>query len=56
MNGQTLFHKALPATARGPASTTAVDWHLIVTDMECDFALTRNYCLKVSIHKNQLNS
>ena len=26
--GQILYHKALPATARGPTSTTAADWHL----------------------------
>ena len=26
-DGQTLFHRILPATARGLTRTTAVDWH-----------------------------
>ena len=29
-DGQTLFHRFLPATARVAISTTAVDWHLKV--------------------------
>ena len=32
--GQTLFHRILLATARGLASTTAVEWHLKVKDIE----------------------
>ena len=29
-DGQTLFYRTILATARGPTSTTAVDWHLKV--------------------------
>ena len=32
MDGQTLFHKTIPATSRGPTNTIAVDWHLKVRD------------------------
>ena len=46
---QTLFHRILPATARGLTSTTAVDWHFKVKDMEYDVSLTKNYC--ITIHK-----
>ena len=40
-NEQTLFYRALLATARGPTSTIAVDWHLKVKDIECDVSLTK---------------
>ena len=50
-DGQTLFHRTLSATARGPTSTTAVDWHLKVKDIVYDVGLTKNYCLTVSIQK-----
>ena len=33
-DGQTLFHRILPATPRSLTSTTAVDWHLKVRDIE----------------------
>ena len=46
---QTLFHTILLATAAGLASTTAVDWHLEVKDIEYDIGLTKNYCLTVSM-------
>ena len=41
----------LPATARGPTSTTAVDWHFKVKDIEYNVSLTKNYCLTVSMQK-----
>ena len=53
-DGQTLFHRILPATARGLASTTAVDWYLKVKNKKCNVGLTKNY--SISQHsKNQLN-
>ena len=39
----------------GPTSTTAVHWHLKIEDVGCDVSLTKNYCLTVSMQKNQLN-
>ena len=33
-DGQTLFHSILPATPGGLTSTTTVDWHLKVRDIE----------------------
>ena len=45
-DGQTLFHRILPATARGLTSKTAVNWHLKVTA-----GLTKTYCLTVSMPK-----
>ena len=48
---QTLFHRILPATARGLTSTTPVDWHLKVEDKKCDVGLIKNYCLTVSKQK-----
>ena len=46
----------LPATARGPRSTNAADWHLKVKDIEHDVSQTKNYCLTVGMQKNQLHS
>ena len=48
---QTLFHRTLLATARGPTSTTAVDWHLTAKDIEDNVELTKNYCLTVNMQK-----
>ena len=48
---ETLLHRTLPATTRGPTSTTAVDWHLEVKDIEYDVDLTKNYCITVSMQK-----
>ena len=48
---QILFHRTLLATARGPTSTTAIDWHLKVNNVECDVSLTKNYCITVSMQK-----
>ena len=52
---QTLFHRTLLVTARGPTSTTAEDWHLKVRDIEYNVSLTKNYYLTVSMQK-KLNS
>ena len=46
-DGQTLFHGILPATARGLASKTAINWHLKVKNV----GLTNNYCITVSMQK-----
>ena len=40
-DGQTLFHRILPATARGLKSTTAVDWQLKVKNKKCDTGLIK---------------
>ena len=50
-DGQTLFHGILPATARGVASKTAINWHLKVKDMEYNVGLTKIYCITVSMQK-----
>ena len=50
-DGQTLFHRILPATARGLASTTAVDWYLKVKNKKCNVGLTKNYSITVSMQK-----
>ena len=53
-DGQTLFHRILPATTRGLTSTTAVDWHLKVKNKKCDVGLIENYCITVSMQKISL--
>ena len=50
-DGQTLFHRILPATASGLISKAAVKWHLKVKDMEYNVGLTKSYCIKVSMQK-----
>ena len=50
-DGQTLFHGILPATARGLASKTAINWHLKVKNIEYNVGLTNNYCITVSVQK-----
>ena len=50
-DGQTLFYGILPATARGLASKTAINWHLKVKNTEYNVGLTRNYCITVSMQK-----
>ena len=42
---QTQFHTILAATAGVLTSTTTVDWHLKVKDVEYDVGLTKNYCI-----------
>ena len=49
--GQTLFHRILLATAGGLTSTTSVDWHLKVKDIEYNVGLTKNYCITVNMQK-----
>ena len=51
-DGKTLFHRILLATdGYWLTSTTAVDWHLKVQDIEYDVGLTKNYCITVSMQK-----
>ena len=52
-NGQTLFHRILPAAAREltSTSTTAVDWHLKAKNKKCNVGLIKNYCITVSMQK-----
>ena len=50
-DGQTLFHRILPATARGLTSTTAGDWHLNANNKKCNVGLIKNYCITVSMQK-----
>ena len=50
-DGQTLFHRILPATARGLTSTTAVDWHLKAKNKKCNVGPIKNYCITVSMQK-----
>ena len=41
-DGQILFHRILPATARGLTSKTVVNWHSKVKDIECNVGLTKS--------------
>ena len=50
-DGQTLFHGILPATARGLASKTAINWHLKVKDIEFNVGFIKNYYITVSMKK-----
>ena len=50
-DGQNIFHRILPATARGLTSTTAVDWHLKAKNKKCNVGLIKNYCITVSMQK-----
>ena len=50
-NGQTLFLRILPTTARGLTSTTALDWHLKAKNKKCNVGLIKNYCITVSMQK-----
>ena len=51
---ETLFHRILPAYAGGLISTTEVDWHLKVKDIECDVALIEKILHHYQHAKNQL--
>ena len=55
-DGQTLFHRILPAIARSLTSTNAVDWHLKVKDIEYDVDVTKNLLHHNQHAKNQPNS
>ena len=50
-DGQTLFLRILPTTARGLTSTTALDWHLKAKNKKCNVGLIKNYCITVSMQK-----
>ena len=50
-DGQTLFHGILPATARGLARKTAINWHLKVKNIEYNVGLTNNCYITVSMQK-----
>ena len=50
-DGQTLFHRILPVTARNLASKTAVNWHLKVKDIEHNVDLIKTYCITVNMLK-----
>ena len=48
---QILLQGTFPATTWGPTSTTPVDWHLKIKDIEYDVGLTKNHCITVSMQK-----
>ena len=50
-DGQILFHRTFPATTGGPTSTTPIDRHLKVNDIEYGVGLTKNHCITVSVQK-----
>ena len=50
-NRQTLFCRILPTTVRDLTSTTPVDWHLKVKDVECNVGTTKNYYITISMQK-----
>ena len=50
-DGQTLFHRIIPATARGLTSATVVDWHLKFKNKKCNVGLIKNYCITVNMQK-----
>ena len=50
-DGQTLFHRILPATTMGLTSKTAVNWHLKVKDIEYNVGLTKSYSIRFSTQK-----
>ena len=54
-DGQTLFHRILPATARGLTRTIAVDWHFKVKNKKCDVGLIKKLLHHSQHAKNQLD-
>ena len=50
-DGQILFHRILPATAKVLTSKTAVNWHSKPKDVEYNVGLTKSYYIKVSMQK-----
>ena len=50
-DGQTLFHRILPATTGGLTSKTAVNWLLKVKDIEYNVCLTKSYGITVNIQR-----
>ena len=53
-DGQTVFHRILPATAMGLTNKTAVNWHLKVKDIEYNVGLTKSYCITVNMQRIKL--
>ena len=53
-DGQTLFHRIIPATTMGLTSKTAKNWHLEVKYIEHKVCLTKSYCSEHA--KNQFQS
>ena len=51
-DGQTLFHRILPATAGG---LTAVNWHFNVNDIEYNVGLNQKLLHHSQHAKNKLN-
>ena len=51
-DGQTIFHRIIPAIAMGLTSKTAKDWHLKVKDIEYNVGLTKSYCIKSACKKS----
>ena len=51
-DGQTLFHRILPATAGGLTSITMVDWHLKVKHRVYNVCLTKYYYITVTCKKS----
>ena len=51
-DGQTLFHRTIPATTRDPTSTTSIDGHLKVKDIDYDVGLTKIIALRPACKKS----
>ena len=51
-DGHSLFHRVLPATAKGLTSTTAVDWLLKVKDIECNVCPNKDIALQSAWKKS----
>ena len=50
-DGQTLFHRIVPATVMGLTRKTAVNWHLKVKNIEYNVGLAKGYRITVSMQK-----
>ena len=53
-DGQTLFHRILPATAMGLTRIAAIDCHLKVKNKKCEVGLIEDYWITVSMQKISL--
>ena len=51
-DGQTLFHRIIPATALGLTSKTAKNWHLKVKDIVHNVGLTKSYASQSACKKS----
>ena len=54
-DGKILFHRIYLATANGLTSTTAVEWHLKVNDIEPNVGLTKKLLYHNQHAKNQFS-